>query len=450
MTTPLQENARMLAALLGVDEESAAERLSRAVFVTAPDAGPGRALAREVAALLDRTVDIAETAEQAQLELVIGSAAPRTQLPRIHADIGVDGLLVSDAPVHCRPGTPHPLLIAIAACPLAAAVLYRLIDSAALPSVKLPLDFRFEALGISQGALDTPVTFEDAVMAGAGAVGHGFLRALRHLDVRGRLAIVDPKKIGSGNANRCLYLGTDDRGAKADILAARAAADFAGLSLDPFVGTFSDYVQASGTPPTTAIVTVDSRRVRRAIQKEVPGRVLDASTTDVRAVVVHSHHQPTANACLACIYRHIPDEHARERSIAAGLGIDLADVQQGLILPAVAARIQRAHPQIDAAEIEGKAFDTLFKQLCAEQALITPEGKQVLAPFAFVSNLAGGLLVVELLRSNLQRADTNYWTVDPWGVPMARLRRLRPRIAECEFCSIPSVDAIIKDLWGHA
>jgi hypothetical protein len=450
MITPLQENARMLAALLGVDEELAAERLSRAVFVTAPDSEPGLALAREVTALLDRTVDIAETAEQAQLELVIASAAPRTSLPRLHADIGADGLMVGDTPVHCRPGAPHALLIAIAACPLAAAVLHRLVDSTALPSFNLPLDFRFEALGIPQGALEMGVTLDDAVLAGAGAVAHGFLRALRHIDVRGRLAIVDPKQIGSGNANRCLYLDPNDRGAKAHILARRAAGDFAGLALDPFVGTFADYVRKAGTPPATAIVTVDSRRVRRSIQKELPGRVLDASTTDVRAVVVHSHRQPTAHACLACIYRHIPDEHARERSIAVGLGIELIDVQQGLISADAAARIKRAHPQIYTQEIEGKAYDTLFKQLCAEQALITPEGKQVLAPFAFVSNLAGGLLVVELLRSNMQRVETNYWTVDPWGVPIARLRRLRPRVAECEFCSIPGVEAIVQDLWGGA
>lgn len=448
MITPAEENARMLGALLGIDADTAAERLAQAVLVTLPDAGLGRALAIEVIALLERTVGIADSPEQAQLELVIANAVPRTALPRLYADIDPQRLRVGDAPVHCGAGAPHPLLIAVAACPLAAAVLHRLIDSDALPRVALPLDLRFDELGIPAGALDVPLLLDGAVLAGAGAVAHGFLRALRHLDVCGRLAIVDPKQVGSGNANRCLYLAPEDTGAKAVILAERAATDFPGLAFDPYVGTFAEFVASRGAPPATAIVTVDSRRVRRAIQKELPGRVLDASTTDVRAVVVHSHRQPTDHACLACIYRHIPDEHARERSIAAGLGISLNDVQQGLISTDAAERIQRAHPGIDPQAIVGKAYDSLFKQLCAEQTLITPEGKQVLAPFAFVSNLAGALLVVELLRSQLHAAPTNYWTVDPWGLPMARLRRLRPKITDCEFCSLPDVDRIARDLWG--
>ena len=74
------------------------------------------------------------------------------------------------------------------------------------------------------------------------------------------------------------------------------------------------------------IVGADSRPVRRSIQKELPLEVLDASTTDVSEIVVHSHRQPTAGGVLACIYKHIPDELARARDIASGLGIDVADV----------------------------------------------------------------------------------------------------------------------------
>src|SRR5690606_11624294 len=111
---------------------------------------------------------------------------------------------------------------------------------------------------------------------------------------------------GAGNPNRCLYLTPDDVCRwKSEILAARAAADLPRVRLVPRVEEFSAYSKAGG-PPSTVIVTVDSRATRRSIQKELPGRVLDASTTDVRAVVVHSHRQPTADACLACIYRHVP------------------------------------------------------------------------------------------------------------------------------------------------
>ena len=53
---------------------------------------------------------------------------------------------------------------------------------------------------------------------------------------------------------------------------------------------------------------------------------------------------------------------------------------------------------IGVATLIGKAFDSLFRELCAQQALLTPSGEQILAPFAFVSNLAGALLALELAR----------------------------------------------------
>ena len=115
-----------------------------------------------------------------------------------------------------------------------------------------------------------------------------------------------------------------------------------------------------------------------------------------------------------------------------------------------AARIWKAHPSVEAAAVVGKAYDTLFKELCSAQALLTPEGRQVLAPFAFVSALAGVLLVVELLRSNHCVAATNYWSVDPWGTPIGRLRRLRPRVPDCEFCADDDVRRLARALWSRS
>ena len=62
------------------------------------------------------------------------------------------------------------------------------------------------------------------------------------------------------------------------------------------------------------------------------------------------------------------------------------------------------------------AFDSLFKQLCAEQALLMPTGAQVLAPFAFVSNLAGALVALELARfdaGQLVSNISNYLCLSP-------------------------------------
>ncbi|MEI9922774.1 MAG: hypothetical protein WDN50_03610 [Bradyrhizobium sp.] len=82
-----------------------------------------------------------------------------------------------------------------------------------------------------------------------------------------------------------------------------------------------------------------------------------------------------------------------------GLGLDLADVTANERIDArVAGILAMKHPGLDEVALVGKAFDSLFKQLCAEQSLLSPTGEQVLAPFAFVSNLAGALLALELAR----------------------------------------------------
>ncbi|MBP2510288.1 molybdopterin/thiamine biosynthesis adenylyltransferase [Agrobacterium tumefaciens] len=446
MISAAQENARMLAAMLGLDEEQAATRLEKTILITSDSVSAG--WAQEIAELLERTVGVtSDPTVNAQLELVVGAAKPCSALPCLYAAIDSNGASVSKA-FKARAGEAPDLFAAIAAAGVAAAALAEVIADTAMPTVSLPLKIDFAQFGVPAAALEREYDLSGSVLVGAGAVAHGFIRALRHLHFSGELAIVDPKKVGSGNPNRCLYLEDTDIGKnKSEALAARAQKDFERLSLTAFVEEYRTYADRLG-PSSTAIVTVDSRRARRSIQKELPGRVLDASTTDIQAVIVHSHKQPNAHACLACIYRHIPDELARERSIAEGLGVSLEMVREAFITPEAAALIGAHLPGRDPQQWIGMAYDSLFKQLCGEQALRTPEGKQVLAPFAFVSMLAGALLVCELLRSENDIATTNYWAVNPWGAPISRLRRLRSRISDCEFCSKPGVETVIKELWG--
>lgn len=447
MTTVGQENARMLASLLGIEEADAAERLDKTVRITVAAGLLGAG--EEVRDLLERTIQVSLSDEgKPDLELVIGGAEPATPGPHLYAALNPRGVAIDAVPLQHSNDQVHPLLTALAACHIAAAALHRVIGSSSLPRLAFPLSVDFAELGIPEGSLTAPIDISGPVLVGAGAVANGFLRALRHLQVRGTLAIVDPKTVGEGNPNRCLYFTERHvRLPKAPTLAQSAQPDFPELRLEPHSCTFGELVAKTG-PVETAIVTVDSRRARRSLQKEIPRRIVDASTTDARAVIVHSHTQPTDHACLACIYRHVPDEHARERSIGEGLGIDVETVREGFITSAAAARIAKAHPSVEPSTIVGKAYDTLFKELCSAQALITPEGRQVLAPFAFVSALAGVLLVIELLRSNHRSASTNYWTVDPWGVPIGRLRRLRPRVPDCEFCADEDARKLVDSLWG--
>jgi hypothetical protein len=147
-------------------------------------------------------------------------------------------------------------------------------------------------------------------------------------------------------------------------------------------------------------VGVDTRRVRRSIQNDLHVEVVDSSTTEATDIIVHSHRQLTSDACLSCIYKHVPESFERERDIASALGIDLADViTGGLVSSEVAERIAQRRPTFDSNAIISIAFDTLFKQLCSELTIQTASGGQALAPFAFVSTLAASLLAPEQARS---------------------------------------------------
>jgi hypothetical protein len=165
--------------------------------------------------------------------------------------------------------------------------------------------------------------------------------------------------------------------------------------------------------------------------------IIDASTTAAEEVITHSSRYPSDAACLACIYAFTKDEEGRLRDVAAGLGVTLDDVRKEHIDADAAARIASQHSGIDAEAIVGIAYDTLYKDLCSAQALILPGGEQVLAPFAFVSYLAGALMVIELLRFSrvTEARSPNYFFTNPWRSPYRGARVRKPKNPECEFCS---------------
>lgn len=200
------------------------------------------------------------------------------------------------------------------------------------------------------------------------------------------------------------------------------------------------------------IVGADSRPVRRSIENELPFEVIDASTTGASEVIVHSHGSPNDDACLGCIYPHTPDEFGLAKDIASGLGVPLdVVIAGGLITRDIAELIASKQPSVTAAEVEGKAFDTMFKALCAQQTLLAPNGEQVLAPFAFVSSLAGALQALELARfESGARFDDglNYMFANAWAPPHAMLRRRRPRLPNCEVCANEQHKGVFRQIWA--
>lgn len=454
-----EENAKTLAALLGVDEEEAAQLLAVRMLITY-DAACTTAgeIARAVTALLARTVSEATATNEGRFaaELIIGTLQARTAGPHVWLSANGEGAEIATSRLpDAHIGSLHGALALLTSC-YASALLMAVALQDRLPLAPASnVTLNWTALfGTDLGFLRQKCELGTAYLAGAGAVGNAFLYALKTFSVEGQLYVCDPKEVMPGSLNRCLWFTHADLNQpKATRLCALAQPHFKHLRLTPHVGALKEAVKlyGGGGPPERLIVGVDSRRVRRSLQLEFPKEVFDASTTDIREIVLHFNRQPSSLACLSCTYPENERELTQQQHIAEALGLDSADVQVDLVSPSIAAKILRTYPGLKLEDLIGRAFDTLFKELCGQGVLRATEGRQVLAPFSFVSVLAGTYLAIELVRRltlGVEAATFNYWRASPWHNPILALRQQRGMIEDCEFCGNTTLKAVNAQVWG--
>lgn len=453
-----RENAAALAGALGLTTTEAAKALELTIAITVDAADrSAAALAADIAQLLERTVqsvvvDYPSSAPAA--ELVIGDAAGQTEAQKLYLSVTAERAVLSRsafAREGCHP--VHGLLRSIVACYACAATLACALDRD-LPFGPLdPFSLSFDVFGVDMSDLTRPIELGHTYLAGAGAIGNGLLWAARHLDLRGRLELADDDRVDSGNLNRQMWFGVDDIGhLKVDRLALYAQPAFPKLELVPRAQRIQDLLEKSDGPWLVRLISaVDSRRARRRLQNEFPGEVFDASTTDIREIVLHYNRQPATIACLSCIYAADEDELSREQHIADHLGVPVEEVRSERITAQAAATIRVQFPSLGRVDLVGTAYDSLFKRLCGEGLLKMTAGRTLMAPFAFVSVLAGALLALELVRrlgTGCSERDFNYWRVSAWHPPLARARVTRPPQAGCTFCGNPLLRRVNSSLWG--
>jgi len=457
--TAAEENGKTLAALLGIDEGEATELLNLTVLISADtDDSAALFMAQRLVEILSRTVSCVTPTLQGcpkpSVEVVIGTRARSSSAAKIWVSISDSRILISDTILDGKkPSSVHKSFLILGACYTSAYVMKVAVGGLQLGHRGSIIIDEHELLGDDRFTLNNAVDIENTYLAGGGAIGNAFLYALRFFNVSGRLNIVDPKKVRDGNLNRCMFFNKADIGfQKAERLVQAAQPFFEKLELVGHNTVLNEVPERShGSWLKRLIVAVDSRRARRTLQNEHPGEVFDASTTDYREVVFHHHRQPAVGACLSCIYHEEPLEHAHEKHVADVLGVSVSDVQSGFITDITAELICAKYPQLTPRELAGKAYDTLFKQLCGEGQLKTSEDLQVLAPFSFVSVLAGTYQAIELVRriqKNVQGHEFNYWRLSPWASPQVRLRSMRPRLSGCEFCGDEVQKKVTELLWG--
>lgn len=453
-----RENARTLAAIIGVGEQQAAELLDVSALVThVPEDFVAAECAKHVLALLGRTLrNVQSSADTSNrlvaVEVVIGAAHPRSNGPHVFVHAKEEEFFVSASFLGTSCGRIHRIGILLAACYATAAALKMALGDVLPFHVPALIHVRLsDILGPDLPLIYKPVFIEDTYLAGGGAVGNGFIYALSQFDARGELNVVDDDRVSDGNLQRCLLFEEEHLNQpKAEVLSAAASKMLPKLSAIPRKARIQDLPERKAGPWLKKLVVgVDSPRARRSLQSEFPGEVFDVSTTGISEVVLHFHKQPTKGACLGCVYPHTPQEDAHENHVAEALGVTLADVREARISPSAAAKICHRYPRLSSSQLVGTAYDTLFKALCSTQSLKTSEDRQVLAPFAFVSVLAGTLLAIEFARRTHSGHEGlfNEWRVSPWSNLVLRRRRILPKNAKCDFCNDPILADVTRLMW---
>lgn len=331
------------------------------------------------------------------------------------------------------------------AASLSAAEVFKYIRSITPENVSLVDKLWFDAyrLELADQPLPGPklpdrAILRSAVVAGAGAVANTFLHLLYGLSGYSvKLAVVDgdEKGIEGPNLNRYTLVGHAHVGrSKASLVAELFART--GFSIQPIDEWWQAWRNRDRSYPLDLVISaVDTNKARHAIQDELPGLILGASTNDMRAQL-NLYDIYRGGPCLRCrnpLEKATPDEQIinllRQLSSverierATDLGINPDDLETFLSNPAKhcgvisGETLQRFNPNQDGQTGEWSV--------------------------GFVSALAGTLLAAEYLKLSLfgQTAldvHTNQFRFQLWHPANPRVnRKVSVKPEDTCLCQLP-------------
>lgn len=395
-------------------------------------------------------------------------AASRDARYRLH--VGTDGGDVNvscsewhtavNAPLAARPSEPFNPVLAIASACYGVAALTKLIlgdvvtGQTAFPAFSI-LDFQG---GTASFDWDAALVIPNTHLGGVGAIGSAFLYAVAaHGRVAGDLTIVDHDAVDLPNIGRYVLFDIDDVEMPKVTAAVRSLAGvLPDLRVTPVEQLFETYFDSRvAADPSFRIEHLvscpDRRSTRREWQSRFPRHVYDASTGPDE-VVLHTNDYDPRFACMECVYPHVPEEAAHARHVAETLGIDVDRILSGAAIDERDAEIiVSRYPQLRSRELVGRAFDSIFRDLCAAGKL-TIDDQVVLAPFPFTSALAGALLYLEFVKRCVpgvfgSTAAPNYIRLNPLYAPNPDFRLQRAARPECR-CRSELFRRTFNKIWG--
>lgn len=305
------------------------------------------------------------------------------------------------------------------AAALGAAEVFKVVFGDVLRGVTPADDVVFSALTYRAGDPDVgpilgDVLLPETALVGAGSIGSAFLWGLAHLrEARGTLAVVDYDKLEAHNPDRAILI-LDEAAAlepqKASWAFETLRPWLPGLTIQPFVGTIRQYVDTLSPDYRLplAIAAVDSVESRRDIQDALPRHILNASTGPTK-VEVSRHNGLGDGPCLYCLYLPEVLERSPLHIAMARTGFEQQRDVAELMIPGGKRVLSddnvrgiERHNGLQPGTLRhyvGRQLPELLQdRLWYSQAPIETSDGQALVTTAFVSALAGFLLLAEMLK----------------------------------------------------
>src|SRR6266568_2225988 len=353
-----------------------------------------------------------EFASNPTVEIAIGSDLPACGgWPRIFAGSNNWNAFVGTKHSQTLGNSDNPFGAGAAAC-IAAANVFRLVfltHQALLDEDAFFSVLENEPRKSGDGAL--PVTLDEIVLVGAGAIGNAAAWALSRLPMKGVLHVVDHQTVDLGNLQRYVMAERFDETGKKVVVLARYFVG--GIQAKQHAIKFEDFVVSEGYLWARMMLALDSSRDRRAAQASLPQWIANAWTQPGDLGV--SSHDFLNGACVTCLY--LPDHGVENEDaiIASALGVPNQLMQirtllhngQGVpreLLDVISAAhnipIERLLP------FEGRGVRHLYTEGFCGGAVIplgelgTPR-QEVHVPLAHQSALSGLLLAAAAVRQAL-------------------------------------------------
>lgn len=442
-----RENALTLRSLIPeLALDTAEERFERSISIDYAD-DSAKGLAKDIALLLGRTFTQVGTnnAASAELRIHVGDVPFLVQQPtQIYVSVSETQAHITNNPIPEAQAAHLPgASQLVVACYVAATATARLLPS--LPhQPRLPMCIDLIALGLTKHDLCGPIVIRHTTLAGVGAIGCAFLYALATFDVSGEIGLADHDLVSDGNLQRQILFQAEDIGkSKVHQAIARLSHRVPKLRLFNAGGRIAEVDNLR-----TVVVAMDSPRSRRSLQEQLPYEVFDASTTGVAEVITFHTVLQTDKPCLGCVYCASEAEVRWIQHVAEHLGVSETDVDAGTVSDEAASKIAARH-NVPAGGLIGQSYDTLFKALCGSVPVSSQTGNRAVAPFAFVSVLAGALLAIRLHRHlSGGPKQASYWNVSPWAPPRVQLQRDWHQLPNCTICSRPAYQRVVAQISG--